>query len=164
MANLSKTSSKQPMCTKIKIICQVPDFPSSDYHCRSWFSSRRLFSECNPFSFFLACISEEVLCCLPGKVSCYCAAINNLFLSVHRSAQRGVYGCTISLLGMDTTFAVAELVPSYLLKPDTDPPASPTLNQIVWNSTEVSAKDLSGNAEHWSCTKWFLLFPSEFLP
>lgn len=49
---------------------------------------------------------------------------------------------------MNTTFATAELVPSYLLKADTDPPASTTFNQIVQNSTELSAEDLSGNAEH----------------
>lgn len=50
---------------------------------------------------------------------------------------------------MNTASAIAELVPSYLLKPDTDPPASKALNQIVWNSTETSAQDPSGNAEHW---------------
>lgn len=50
---------------------------------------------------------------------------------------------------MNTTSATAELVPGYLLKPDTDPPASKALNQIVWDCTEMSARDLSGNAEHW---------------
>lgn len=53
---------------------------------------------------------------------------------------------------MNTTFAAAELGFSYLLKPDADPPASRTLNQITWNFTEMSAQDPSGNAEHWRKT------------
>lgn len=48
---------------------------------------------------------------------------------------------------MNTTFTNSELGSSYLLKPD--PPTLRTFYQITRNFTEVSAQDLSGNAEQW---------------